>query len=994
MRKLKLTIICCFLLLETMAQLCTNLGQTPASAFPVCGTTTFSQLNVPSCNNGVMNVRCGNGEYEAINPYYYKFTCYTAGTLGFMIRPIRALDDYDWVLYNVTNRDPSQVGNNPTWVVTENWSGRTGNTGAVGTGTGLINCGGNSYPPIGSMPTLVAGNEYLLLISNFSNSQQGYDLSFTGGTAVITDPLAPTVSSAVASCDGTQVTVRFNKAMKCNSLAADGSDFFISGATIISATGFNCTNSFDMDSALITLSAPLNPGSFTIGVVSGNDGNSITDNCDSQIPTSATADFTVNARPNMTMGTIVPPSCIPSSITVQLAEPVRCNTIAANGSDFTITGPSAVVVTGATATCDASGFTSIVTLQLSAAITVSGNYTVTINSGTDGNTLIGNCGRIIPAGDNNNFTIVPQTALNMGTIAQPACLPTTITLNFPDRILCSSIAANGSDFTINGPAAVTVTAATFTCNTAGYVNTITLQLANAISMPGNYSVVVSNGSDGNVLTGECGRLLPDLSTAMFNIPILPPIPMGTISSTVCAPSSVVLNFSEKINCSSVDLQDFLVTGPAAVSITNVSTQCDANNQTNAITLSFNAPIAVNGNYAVVIAPAAVLTGDCNKVVPVGETAAFVVPDIPFTPMDSLAPIGCSPRELRLIFEEGILCNSIAADGSDFVLTGSGAPAIIAARGCTGNGTTTEIVLQLGAPMVNAGSYTITLTPGTDGNTLLNNCYRATPAGTAISFTTSDTVSAEFTYTTVLGCDNNVTTFTHDGNRGVTSWRWQINGAAASNAISFTRSFAANSENNISLTVSNALCSDTYTTPLHFNNKVTADFSVPAEACPGDTVGFTNNSSGPITSWQWSFGNGNTSSSETPLPQVYEITGRDRLYTISLTAGNGSGCSMTTTKQIKIFGSCFIAVPNAFTPNGDNLNDYLYPLNAFKADNLDFKVFNRWGQLLFHSTNWLQKWDGRVKGIEQSAGVYVWQLSYTHRDTKEQVVQKGTSVLIK
>ena len=90
----------------------------------------------------------------------------------------------------------------------------------------------------------------------------------------------------------------------------------------------------------------------------------------------------------------------------------------------------------------------------------------------------------------------------------------------------------------------------------------------------------------------------------------------------------------------------------------------------------------------------------------------------------------------------------------------------------------------------------------------------------------------------------------------------------------------------------------------------------------------------------------------------------------------------------------IAVPNAFTPNGDNINDHLYPLNAFKADNLNFKVFNRWGQLVFHSTNWLQKWDGRVKGIEQSAGIYVWQLSYTHRDTKEHVVQKGTTTLIK
>jgi gliding motility-associated-like protein len=100
------------------------------------------------------------------------------------------------------------------------------------------------------------------------------------------------------------------------------------------------------------------------------------------------------------------------------------------------------------------------------------------------------------------------------------------------------------------------------------------------------------------------------------------------------------------------------------------------------------------------------------------------------------------------------------------------------------------------------------------------------------------------------------------------------------------------------------------------------------------------------------------------------------------------------KQLTVLDNCYIAVPSAFTPNGDGLNDFLYPNNAIKADNLEFRVYNRWGQLVFLSRDWTQKWDGKVKGLPQNTGVYVWFLSYTHRDTGEKVFQKGTTTLIR
>jgi gliding motility-associated-like protein len=99
-------------------------------------------------------------------------------------------------------------------------------------------------------------------------------------------------------------------------------------------------------------------------------------------------------------------------------------------------------------------------------------------------------------------------------------------------------------------------------------------------------------------------------------------------------------------------------------------------------------------------------------------------------------------------------------------------------------------------------------------------------------------------------------------------------------------------------------------------------------------------------------------------------------------------------QIKVVKTCYIAVPGAFTPNGDGFNDYLYPLNAYKADDLTFNIYNRLGQLVFHSTEKFKKWDGRINGQLQSTGAYVWTLQYTNHDTGKKIFLKGSSLLVR
>jgi gliding motility-associated-like protein len=109
--------------------------------------------------------------------------------------------------------------------------------------------------------------------------------------------------------------------------------------------------------------------------------------------------------------------------------------------------------------------------------------------------------------------------------------------------------------------------------------------------------------------------------------------------------------------------------------------------------------------------------------------------------------------------------------------------------------------------------------------------------------------------------------------------------------------------------------------------------------------------------------------------------------------NNYGCVDTAKQKIEVPNSCYIAVPNAFTPNNDGINDFLYPLAAYKATGLLFRVYNRVGQLVFESRDWTKRWDGRFKGQPADMGTYVWILTYTNTETGKKVQQRGTSILL-
>ena len=86
------------------------------------------------------------------------------------------------------------------------------------------------------------------------------------------------------------------------------------------------------------------------------------------------------------------------------------------------------------------------------------------------------------------------------------------------------------------------------------------------------------------------------------------------------------------------------------------------------------------------------------------------------------------------------------------------------------------------------------------------------------------------------------------------------------------------------------------------------------------------------------------------------------------------------------------IPNAFTPNNDGIDDVFYPILIDNATLKSFKIFNRWGQMLFASNNKNIGWDGKYQGIEQPISTYIFVLEYYNFDKLETI--KGDVSLLR
>jgi len=118
---------------------------------------------------------------------------------------------------------------------------------------------------------------------------------------------------------------------------------------------------------------------------------------------------------------------------------------------------------------------------------------------------------------------------------------------------------------------------------------------------------------------------------------------------------------------------------------------------------------------------------------------------------------------------------------------------------------------------------------------------------------------------------------------------------------------------------------------------------------------------------------------------------DKEYTIAIeTAG---GCLTVDTQLVKVFKEVKFYVPTGFTPNQDGLNDYIRPIPVGMKEIKYFRIYNRWGQLVFDLKDDERGWNGMIGGKLQSTQAFVWMaegLGINDKLYKE----KGTCVLIR
>jgi gliding motility-associated-like protein len=962
------------------AQTCTALGQNPQTAFPVCGTSVFTQNTVPFCGNRNIVSPCGaNAGLTDKNPYWYKFTCFSGGTLGFIITPFAANEDYDWQLFDVTNvTNLDLVYTNLSLFVACNWSATYGPTGASAAGTVAYTCGG-AIPLLTLMPTLIAGHNYLLLVSHYDSTPNGYTLSFGGGTANITDTLTSHIIQATAPCDGTTINVKLNKKMRCASLAANGSDFQLNttAVNIIGATGFGCSTGFDLDSLQLTLSGPLPAGTYRLKAKVGSDLNTLLDICSTPLAVGDSADFIVAAQAPVPMDSVRVAACSPQEIVLQFSDDIRCTSIAPDGSDFTVTGPGTVAVTGAVGTCNPNGLTRTITVSLANPIRVGGTYAIRLQNGTDGNTLFNNCLRPTPAGSTLPFAVRDSVSANFTfTVVYNPCAGA-------DTVKFSHVNPNGITFwnwSLSGgqPVASPIQNQIATYTTPGIYNT---------------TLLVSNGFCRDSVT------LPVTINAVTRDTVLPKLASAIAP---CEGTQILIKLNKKIRCSSIAANgsDFTISPASATISSATGVGCNSAGETDSLVLNLASGLPT-GIYTLAIGNGSdgnTLVDVCGRAIPVGDSIRNIaVVSHPLVTMDSISKVGCKPIELFLVFKEPVRCSSIAANGSDFIVSGPSTVGIAqaAANTCT-NGFTSIIKLTLNSIITVGGTYTITLNNGSDGNTLLNECNQPALPNLSRQFVAGDTVLAAFTSTVGYSCSGRDTvSFFHAAQNGVNQWRWNFdngNQSTSQNPVVFYNTYGTRP---VSLRVSNGFCADSVTQNIFIaTDTLHASFEAPSFLCPGEPASIVNRSTGNIVGYAWDYGDGFTFSGAAPAVHTYATPTTQRDYPVKLTITGSLGCSVDTTATIKVLSNCVVAVPSGFTPNGDGLNDYLYPTNAYKADKLVFKVFNRFGQLIFEGRNATQKWDGKVNGVIQPTGTYVWFLNYTDTETGKAVSQKGTTVLIR
>jgi gliding motility-associated-like protein len=262
--------------------------QDACNALPLCGGKFFTPYSYQGQGlvNDLTQTPCGDGED---NSMWLKFTVVNAGEVVFKIIPLDTSDDYDFAVLDVTNVDCSKLS--PSDVVrcnfNNNWPGSNalGIVGLSDTGTMTTVADGDTGWSFLAPINALAGHTYLIMINDFGpdanpGPSDGFTIDFSGSTATFQSNAPPTFQSIVKHCSDSTVTVQLNAPIQCSSIAADGSEFYITPTIpIVGASGVNCVNGGYTSQIVISFAGKAPPGNYVLNGQPGTGSTTLLNLC-------------------------------------------------------------------------------------------------------------------------------------------------------------------------------------------------------------------------------------------------------------------------------------------------------------------------------------------------------------------------------------------------------------------------------------------------------------------------------------------------------------------------------------------------------------------------------------------------------------------------------------------------------------------------------------------------------------------------------------------
>lgn len=318
-------------------------------------------------------------------------------------------------------------------------------------------------------------------------------------------------------------------------------------------------------------------------------------------------------------------------------------------------------------------------------------------------------------------------------------------------------------------------------------------------------------------------------------------------------------------------------------------------------------------------------------------------------------------------------NDTICDGDQVTLNGSGAASY-----------TWDLGVTDGVPFIPpSGTTTYTVT-GTDAIGCVNT------ATVDITTITCIPLVAGFEYAD-NNCVGECITLTDTSSGNIISWNWDFGGAATPNTSTEqnpTICFNSSGVFNIQLTVTDLNGdSESITNPISVFDSPTVTAEIDTIIDLGGQAELIAYGDAAFGSYLWSPNDDidcDTCSSTYANPSVVTE------YIVTHTDING--CSATDTMIVYVNFIEGLGVPKAFSPNGDGNNDVLYVL-GYGIESMQFSVYNRYGQLMFVTSDQNIGWDGIHNGREANPGVFTWVLEYTLLNGSTGIL-KGNTTLVR